>query len=73
MTLMMTATEIVRNLGPVSIGPLKAKVMTVSKANVALEVTNPLVKEDLEQRLVEALGAISGMMKSPNNEVLTQG
>ena len=38
------ATEKVHNLGLINIGPLKAKVITVSKANVALDVTNPLVK-----------------------------
>ena len=37
--------------------------MTVSKANVVLDVTNPLVKADLKQRLVEAFGAISKIMK----------
>ena len=48
--------------------------MNVSKANVALEVTNPLVKEKLDQSIVEACGAISGMMKwkHPNDEALLQ-
>ena len=42
------ATEKACNLVPINIGPLQAKVMTISKANVALEVTNPLLKEDLK-------------------------
>ena len=48
--------------------------MTVSKTNVAFKVTNPFVKEDLEQRLVEAFGATSGRMKweYSNNKALTQ-
>ena len=65
------ATEKVRNLGLINIGPLKAKVMTVSMTGAAFEGTKPLVKE---QRLVEAFGAISRMMKwkYSNNEALTQ-
>ena len=59
---MRTATEKVRNFRSINIGPLKAKLMTVSKANIVLEVTNSLVKQGLEQRLVEAFGAISRMM-----------
>ena len=31
----------------VTLGPLKAKVMTASRTNITLEVTNFMVKEDL--------------------------
>ena len=45
---MRTAKEKVCNLGPINVGPLKAKAMTVSKANIALKVTDLLMKEDLK-------------------------
>ena len=70
--LMRTATEKIRNLGPVNIGPLKMKVTSASKTNIGLEVTNPLPKENLEQELPRIFEVISGFMKwkYPNNEVL---
>ena len=60
---MRNAADKIRDLGPVTLGPLKVKVMTVSRTNITLEVTNPLVKEDLVQKPGEIFAAVSGMAK----------
>ena len=46
-----------------TLGPLNAKVMIISKTNIMLEVTTPLVKEELVQKLGRILAAVNGIMK----------
>ena len=57
--MMRKATDKIRNFGPVTLGPLKTKLETISRTNITLQVTNPLVKEDLVQKLGNIFAAAS--------------